>query len=127
MEKVKILVVDDAEEYLAALRSTLERDFIVASATTLAAAKSSFEPDVRLALVDIRLSEEDTANRDGIELLSWLRAHHPEVPVVIMSAYREFDLAVDSLNQGAARFLKKPIQLSELRSVLHELAGRPSP
>jgi YesN/AraC family two-component response regulator len=39
-----------------------------------------------------------------------------------MSAYRDFDAATDALNLGAARYLKKPINLKELREVIGSLA-----
>jgi DNA-binding NtrC family response regulator len=39
----------------------------------------------------------------------------------MMSAYREFDIAVDALNLGASYFLRKPINISELKALLRNL------
>ena len=118
---MKILVVDDVREYLDALCRALADDYDILTATSLESAKARMEPSVKLALVDIRLSEEDPANRDGLLLLGWLKEQHPDVPVVIMSAYRDFDAAADALNLGASRYLKKPINLRELKETIAAL------
>jgi len=115
---VKILIVDDVQEYLNSLCRALRGTYEVAKATTLAEAKEKMDATVGLALVDIRLSEEDPANRDGLLLLGWLKERFPAVPVVMMSAYRDFDAAVDAQNLGAVHFLKKPINLRELKEVI---------
>jgi DNA-binding NtrC family response regulator len=115
---VRILIVDDVQEYLDSLCRALRGAYDVVKATTFAEAKDKMDTTVGLALVDIRLSEEDPANRDGLLLLGWLKDSFPGVPVVMMSAYRDFDAAVDAQNLGAVHFLKKPINLRELKEVI---------
>jgi DNA-binding NtrC family response regulator len=113
-----MLIVDDVQEYLNSLCRALRGTYEVVQATTLAEAKEKMDDTVGLALVDVRLSEEDVANRDGIILLGWLGEKFPNVPVVMMSAYRDFDAAADAMNLGAKHFLKKPINLQELRETI---------
>lgn len=84
------------------------------------ASLGSFDPDV--AVIDMRLSEEDAENREGLELLRWIRENRAGLPVVMMSAYRDFDAAVHALNLHADAFLKKPIDVRELKHVLNQLA-----
>ena len=124
MKKGRLLVVDDMEDYLRALSRALSRDFDVVTATSLAEAKEKMDDSIELALVDVRLSEEDMGNRDGIILLGWLQENYPDVPVIMMSAYRDFDSAVDALNLGARKYLKKPINLQELRETLQECLSK---
>ncbi len=112
---VKILIVDDVREYLDALSRALHGDYKIAKASNLEEAKANTNDTVELALVDVRLSEEDTANRDGVTFLMWLKENYPKIPVIMMSAYSDFDAAVDSLNLGASRYLKKPVNLHELK------------
>ncbi len=119
---MKILVVDDVQEYLDSLSRVLASEYQVVKATNLKEAKGKMDHTIKLALVDIRLSEEDMANRDGILFLGWLKENYPKVPVVVMSAYRDFDAATDALNLGAKRFLKKPINLRELKDTINDLA-----
>ena len=89
-----VLIVDDVEDYLRSLANALSGDFIVKAASSLAVAKTAMGDDVDVALVDVRLSDVDETNRDGLVLLEWLRAEYPEAPVIVMSAYRDFDVAV---------------------------------
>jgi two-component system nitrogen regulation response regulator GlnG len=117
----RVLVVDDVQEYLSSLSRALAGEYDVVTAASLEEAQERMDDTIKLALVDVRLSEEDMANRDGIIFLGWLRENYPEVPVVMMSAYRDFDSAVDSLNLGASRYLKKPINLRELKDLISSL------
>lgn len=114
----KVLIVDDKEEYLASLENALSGEFEVLKASSLEEAKKLTDGSVDIALVDIRLSEDDPSNKDGLLYLEWVKMNFPQIPVIMMSAYREFDLAVDSLNLGASYFLRKPINLTELRALL---------
>ena len=40
-----------------------------------------------------------------------------------MSAYRDFNSAVDALNLGAKHFLRKPINVSELQEILKKVVS----
>lgn len=119
--KEKILIVDDIEDYLRSLENVLKRDYEVLTAKSLEEAKEKAKEGIDIALIDIRLSEEDMTNRDGLVFLEWLKMNYPDIPAVVMSAYQEFDLAVDALNLGAKYFLKKPINLLELKGTLKML------
>jgi two-component system response regulator YesN len=45
---------------------------------------------------------------DGIELEKALRAKHPEIPVVVLSSYSDFDYVRDSFQSGASDYILKP-------------------
>jgi len=114
----RVLILDDVEEYLASLENALRDEFEVITALSLEEAKQNTDNTIDIALVDIRLSEEDPSNKDGLLYLEWVRMNYPRIPVIMMSAYREFDLAVESLNLGASYFLRKPINILELKALL---------
>jgi len=117
----KLLIVDDVHEYLDSLSRALSGEYEVVKAASMSETKNKMNDAIKLALVDVRLSETDTANRDGILLLSWLKENYPNLPVVMMSAYKDFDAAVDALHLGASRYLKKPINLRELKELIGSL------
>jgi len=121
---MKLLIVDDEIEYLRSLENALKREWDVVTASNLEEAKERAKEGIYLALVDIRLSKEDEENRDGLVFLEWMKMNYPDVPVVMISAYREFDYAVEALNLGAKYFLKKPVNLIELEGVLKTLTGK---
>jgi DNA-binding NtrC family response regulator len=52
---------------------------------------------------------------DGIELLRRIRDFDPSIPVVIMTAYGTIEGAVEAVKLGAFDYLKKPVDLEELK------------
>ena len=117
----KVLVVDDIPEYVDTLEVYLE-GLEVLKAFSLEEGKKEAGKGIDLAIIDIRLDEDDPDNREGLELLEHIKKHWPGVPVIVMSAYREFDHAVDALNRGADYFLRKPISPDELKKVLGSIS-----
>ena len=117
-----VLIVDDIEEYLDTIKGFIEDDFKSFKARNLQEAKEIIEREtIDIALIDIRLDENDPENKEGLDLLKWIREKQPDLPVVVMSAYREFDYAVEALNLGAKYFIKKPVNPEELLRILKEL------
>ena len=57
---------------------------------------------------------------DGFGVLARLAADHPEVPVVMMTAYSDLDSTVSAYREGAFEFLAKPLDVDEVVAV----AGR---
>jgi DNA-binding NtrC family response regulator len=123
---MKILIMDDVPEYLNSLSRALASEHEIETAATLEEAKEKLDGKIQLAILDVRLSEDDIANRDGIQLLSYLKQEYPQLSVIMMSAYRDFDAAKDALNLGASYYLKKPINLRELKDLITTL-GSESP
>ena len=54
----------------------------------------------------------------GIELLERVREFNKDVPVVLMTAYAELDVAVDAIHKGAHDFILKPFKAAYLRSIM---------
>ncbi len=119
---MRVLIVDDIEEYLDTIEGFLEDEYEVFKAKSLADAEKVFEDEaIDIAIVDIRLDDSDSSNKDGLELLKWIRKQKPEFPVIVMSAYQEFDYAVEAVNLGAKYFVKKPIDPNKLLKIMQKL------
>ncbi len=120
--RATLLVVDDLEDYLRSLESALCREWNTVCAHSLAEAQATITATrCDIALIDVRLSETDHTNRDGIKLLEWIRERSPSTATVMMSGYRESEAAVEAL--GEQRYLRKPIDLRELKTLLRSLIG----
>ncbi|CAB3847643.1 Transcriptional regulatory protein QseB [Achromobacter aegrifaciens] len=63
-------------------------------------------------------------DRDGMELLSAVRAIEPCLPVLILSARDAMDHRLAGLHQGADDYMTKPFDLRELAARLHALVRR---
>ena len=112
-----VLIADDE----AAFRRMLETAIAAAGfdarsvesgerALALAAAEA---PD--LVFMDLRMGARAMT---GLEALEALRARHPDVPVVLVTAFGDVQAAVAAMKAGAIDFLEKPLDLGELRRVL---------
>jgi DNA-binding NtrC family response regulator len=128
--KQTILVVEDSRELLGSLEVGLSQDYQVRCARSLSQARARMSPPPDVALLDIVLDESAPDKRDGLVLLKELREQHPQVPVLIMTAYGDIDMAVECMKLGAADFIQKPIQdIAELktriaRALEHSLLSR---
>jgi len=116
----RILIVDDIPEYVDTMEVYLE-GYEVVKAYSLKEAEEKLKENVDAAIIDIRLNDNDPSNKDGLKLLEKIKKQKPDLPVIVTSAYKEFDYAVEALNIGADYFLKKPVNPNELKLILERL------
>jgi CheY-like chemotaxis protein len=116
-----VLVVDDSAVDRRFVGGVLARDgrFQVEYAEDGAQALAR----MRQVCPDVVVTDLQMPNRNGLELVTAVRMHHPGVPVILMTAHGSEDLAVEALQRGAANYVPKP-QLGErlLESVDEALA-----
>jgi len=117
--KDTILIVDDDPEYRTALSEALEREFVITLAASAEEAKKKLNKGLNAVLLDVRLKDESTANKDGLVLLEVIRQLQPDLPVVMMTNYGDIDMAVEAWRLGAADFIQKSrLDIREFRKVL---------
>jgi DNA-binding NtrC family response regulator len=122
---MKILVIDDIPEYVEVIENFVSAEFEdtdVFKAYDLEQAKRILgSGSVDIIIADIRLDENDIENKDGLLLIKWVKDNIPGMRMIAMSAYKEFDYAVEAMNSGANYFLKKPVKNEELIGVLKKM------
>jgi len=106
----QIWVLDDDRSIRLVLSRALKAaDFGVREFESAADFKSALEHAVPDALfLDVRMP-----NEDGLSVLKGLKRTHPELPVVVMSAYADLQSTVRAFSDGALEFLAKPFDLNE--------------
>lgn len=111
-----LLIVDDNPAVLTALKITLGGYF--AKIITLAAPEQILvamnQERVDLVLLDMNFAPGVNSGKDGLQWLQTIHRHHPDIPVVLMTAYADIPLAVRGLKSGAADFVTKPWDNEEL-------------
>ena len=111
----RCLVVDDETDIRELVVLTLERMGIQAeSASSVTDAKhmlNSFSYD--LCLTDMRLPDGL-----GLELVQYINAQFPGLPVAVITAYGSAEIAVSALKAGAYDYITKPISLKQLRPLV---------
>ncbi|MDH3840068.1 MAG: sigma-54 dependent transcriptional regulator, partial [Chromatiales bacterium] len=110
-----VLVVDDEPDIRELLAITLERmDVDPSTVESVEDAKSRLlERRYDLCLTDMRLPDGD-----GLELVAWIQDHAPDVPVAVITAHGNVELAVRALKLGAFDFVSKPLDLADLRKLV---------
>lgn len=83
---------------------------------------------IDLVLQDMNFSLQ-TSGDEGLDLLARVRASHPGVPVLLMTAWGSIALAVQGMQAGAANFFTKPWDNGQLVALIEatlQLAAPPA-
>lgn len=118
MDKISILIVDDDQSTRKSLSLIFKRKgYQVETAGTgkeaLKKVKGKF---FNLALLDIKLPD-----LDGVELLAMIKEIHPDIAVIMVTAYASVETAIQALNQGASFYITKPLNMDEVLSTIKEV------
>ena len=111
----QILLVEDDTDLREAISVTLRLGGVEHRAFECAEdALPAIDPEAEQMLVtDFRLP-----GMNGLQLLAQARERHPQLPVVVMTAYADTQLAVQALKGGARDFLIKPFMPQQLLEVI---------
>ena len=108
-----VWIVDDDQSIRFVLEKALLREQLptrsfASAAEVLRALSAPNEPGPQILVSDIRMPGES-----GLELLDKVKARHPSLPVIIMTAFSDLDSAVSAFQGGAFEYLPKPFDLSK--------------
>ncbi|WP_339299683.1 response regulator [Paenibacillus sp. FSL K6-2441] len=120
---VKMLIVDDEAVICEGLRYTI--DWSQLGVEVVGEAYDGFEAlrlieeyGAQLVLSDIRMD-----GMDGLELAKQVRQRYPEVQIVIISGYEDFEYARQAIRVGVGDYLLKPVDIEELSSVVKKIVA----
>ncbi len=118
-----LLIVDDEPDICWGLQRLTERlgHSAEVAADGEAALKSVAARPPDLILLDVRLP-----GRDGLEVMREIRSLRAKVPIVIMTAYGDLEIAVQAMRQGAFEYLVKPFDLAVVRRVIERALQPPA-
>ena len=125
---MRLLIIEDNKELSASMKQGLEKaGFQVdVSYTGINGEEKACVNSYDAVLLDLNLPD-----KDGIEILKFLRAEKIETPVLIITARDEIEDRALGLDLGADDYLTKPFQLLELRArvqaVIRRFHGRTNP
>jgi len=117
---MSVLLVEDDMSIAIVITAALEAEgFQVRHCQTIA------ERDRLLAAGDFKALVTDVMlpDGDGIDTIERVRALHPEMPIVILSAQNTLDTAVRATGTGAFEYFPKPFDIDELARTVRQAAG----
>ena len=119
-EAPRILAADDQPHILDAIELLLQPE-----GYRVERAQSPREVRDRVAsetydalLIDLNYTRDTTSGAEGLELLAQLSAHDSRLRIIVMTAWANVDLAVESMRRGACDFIQKPWENARLISIL---------
>lgn len=116
----RLLIADDQPHILEALRLLLkpegyQLEMVRTPALALEAlAHESFDG----VLVDLNYTRDTTSGLEGLELVTRVKELDAQLPVVVMTAWGNIDLAVEAMRRGAGDFIQKPWENARLLNIL---------
>jgi DNA-binding NtrC family response regulator len=116
----QILIADDQRDVLEALQLLLKPEgFRVETASSPSGVLAALDrSDFDAVLIDLNYARDTTSGVEGLDLLSQLHAADPTLPVIVMTAWGNVELAVEAMRRGARDFVQKPWDNARLLTIL---------
>jgi DNA-binding NtrC family response regulator len=116
----RVLAADDQQHILEALELLLRpHGYEVHTARSPVLAREALlTGSYDALLIDLNYTRDTTSGGEGLDLLSEIIALDSTVPVVVMTAWGNVDLAVEAMRRGARDFIQKPWDNERLLAVL---------
>jgi two-component system, NarL family, response regulator LiaR len=123
---IKVLIVDDHPVFREGLRRCLEARKEVRVIAAVGSGEEMWEAIRTHGLPQIVLMDVEMPNQNGIELTQELREKHPEVRVIMLTAFSDSERVFSALKAGAVGYLLKNVSPDEiLATVERAAAGEP--
>ena len=111
MEKIKVMLVDDEEEFVTTLSDRIQRrDFSSSVAFTGEQALQIVDDQVP----DVMILDLKMPGIGGMEVLRRVKKAYPRVKVIILTGHGSEKDKEEALSLGAFGYLQKPVQIDEL-------------
>ncbi|MFN0252357.1 MAG: sigma-54-dependent transcriptional regulator, partial [Kofleriaceae bacterium] len=115
----RILVADDEQNLRRVLVALLRRD-----GHDVVQAGSGLEAIERLGDVDVVITDLRMPGADGMEVLRNATKHHPQTPVIIITAYGSVGQAVEAIKAGAFDYIEKPFEQDQIKTIVDKAIGQ---
>jgi len=114
--KPTLLVIDDEAGPRDALKVILRPFFNIQVAESASAAIDVLNTQP----IDLITLDQKLPDRQGLDLLQDIKQHHADVEVIIITGYGSLKSAMEGIRHGAAGYLLKPFNVTELLSLVNQ-------
>jgi len=111
VSKGQVLIVDDEEAIREVVATLLETQGY--SCSSVANGREAVER-LKKSSLDLVLSDMLMPEMDGLQLLSWLHSHDPEIPIIMVTAMHDVSTALEAIRRGAYDYILKPFEKDQL-------------
>ena len=127
MKKIRVLVVDDDPDILTALRMSLRKEageVVTEKNPELIRHHLHSGERFDLLLLDMNFNLSLNTGNEGLYWLSRVREWDRNIAVVMITAYADIDLAINSLKAGADDFMVKPWSNEQLLNTISSVLDK---
>ncbi|BBM00538.1 sigma-54 dependent transcriptional regulator [Microbulbifer sp. GL-2] len=120
----KVLIIDDNSSIVSALEILLSlHDLQPLCAITPQAGLQLLREnkDISLVIQDMNFTADTTSGEEGRELFFAIREINPDLPIILLTAWTQLEMAVELVRAGAADYLGKPWDDNKLISTINNL------
>jgi two-component system response regulator HydG len=117
-----ILIVDDEVSYLELMKGLLEQEGyqnVITEENPLKVISILEQKDIELILLDVYMPQ-----KSGLDLLEEIYAQFPKIPVIIITAVDEVEVALKAIKLGAYEFITKPPDTDRLFLTIERALGK---
>jgi DNA-binding NtrC family response regulator len=116
----KILVADDQLDVLQALRLLFKGEGYRAEtvASPAGVLEALGKQDFDVLVMDLNYARDTTSGKEGLDLLARVHALDETLPIVVMTAWSNVDLAVEVMRRGARDFIQKPWDNARMLAII---------
>jgi DNA-binding NtrC family response regulator len=118
MYQLQVLIVDDEEDTVQALKMGLEDTGYLIKTTTKFNDAINI---IRSEEIDVVVTDLKLKDGNGLEILNYIQENSLSISVIIITAYGSVESAVEAIRGGAYDYLVKPFRISELKKLLSRL------
>ena len=123
MSRYKVMLVDDEQDMLEAIRRRIDWNAIGLSDPVLARNGIEALEAAEENIPDIVMTDIKMPYMDGLELARKLKDLRPNIRIIILSGFDEFEYAKEAVHLEAEEYILKPVDSEELTKIFTRIKG----
>lgn len=116
----KILLVDDDVEFGIVLSKILKTD---GHEPSVALNTAQGLEALRKEKFDIALADLSMPGENGLVFVEKAKKEFPDLPVVMVTAFGDWDIYAKAIENGVTKFINKPVKREEITQIIKEVLG----
>jgi two-component system chemotaxis response regulator CheY len=121
----RVLVVDDEPDVRTVVRLTLEKaGYDVLEAEDGEKAIEAINAGENRLVLDVVICDIRMPKINGVEAIAYFQREYPHVPLLVLTAFPNTDMAVSFMGQGVVEYLVKPVEAERLKAAVAKAMER---
>jgi len=121
----RVLVVDDEPDVRTVVRMTLEKaGYDVLEAEDGEKAIEAINAGENRLVLDAVICDIRMPKINGVEAIAYFQREYPHVPLLVLTAFPNTDMAVSFMGQGVVEYLVKPVEAERLKAAVAKAMER---